>query len=78
MTSKLTYLNGYKKPKPVIVIERNPRIVQNGDDIDNDADLNFDHLMLNNKVTEKRVGIILLVLVFFESFSIFQLQSNLS
>jgi hypothetical protein len=44
-----------EKPKPVIVIERNPRIVQNGDDIDNDADLNIDHLMLNNKVTEKRV-----------------------
>ena len=46
------YLDGKDlfPPKPVIVNERNPRIVANGDDIDNDADLNFDHLMLNNKV----------------------------
>ena len=52
------YIDGknLEKPKPVIVIERNPRIVQSGDDIDNDADLNFDHLMLNNKVTEKKDG----------------------
>lgn len=46
------YLDGKNldPPKPVIVNERNPRNVTNGDEIDNDADLNFDHLMLNNMV----------------------------
>ena len=46
------YLDGKDllPPKPVIVDERNPRVVASNEDLDNGADLNFDHLMLNKRV----------------------------
>lgn len=42
--------NSLTSPKPLVVWERNPRIVSNNVPIDNGAHLNFDHMMLNRKV----------------------------
>lgn len=50
--SKL-YLDGrmLAVPKPVVVNHKNPRHSSDNQTLDNNADLNFDHLMLNNMVS---------------------------
>ena len=36
--------------KPVIIWEKNPRVLASNETLDNNADVSFDHLMLNKKV----------------------------
>lgn len=48
------YLDGndLEIPKPVVIWERNPTVVDANETLPNDADIHFDHVMLNRKVRE--------------------------
>lgn len=46
------YLDGQNlsPAKPVVIWEKNPRVLASNETLDNNADVSFDHLMLNKKV----------------------------
>lgn len=46
------YLDGknLSPAKPVVIWEKNPRVLASNETLDNNADVSFDHLMLNKKV----------------------------